>query len=285
MRTGRVSAAAAAVLLCLGALARAGETRAAVAGKDPNPHGPSVEECGLCHGPQAWIPARIGPRFDHAKSGFALEGAHSRTACRACHVSLEFSKAKPQTACVGCHQDVHQGELGQDCVRCHTARSFIDRARMARSHNTTRFPLSGVHLAVDCEDCHKPTAPGSQTFVNLRTGCVACHLNDYNGTTNPGHAAVGFPTDCVPCHSSVGWRPARVPDHDVDFFPIYSGTHRGRWTACSDCHVNASAYAQFECVQCHAHNNSAETASQHSGVAGYTYASQACYGCHPEGRK
>lgn len=251
----------------------------------PNPHGSYVEECGLCHSAAAWIPARISPKFDHAKFGFPLDGAHAQTACRACHASLDFSKVKPKSACLGCHEDVHQGEFGQDCARCHTARSFIDHARMARAHNITRFPLTGAHLATDCEACHRPGGQGHLNYVNLRIDCVACHLDDYNATTNPSHTAGNFSTDCTECHSPVSWRAARFPNHDALFFPIFSGAHRGKWTTCSECHVNPGNITQFECILCHAHSDSTNMANKHAGVSGYAFNSQACYGCHPDGKK
>ncbi len=287
MKTGswRRAARAAAVAVLGGALSWGAGALAEAPAQPPNPHGSYVEECSLCHRAEAWSPVRISPKFNHAKFGFPLDAAHAQTACRACHVSLDFSKVKPESSCVGCHEDAHQGELGQDCARCHTARSFIDRARMARAHNVTRFPLSGAHLAVDCEACHKPTAPGHLTYVDLRTDCDSCHLNDYNATTNPNHATANFSHDCAPCHSTVAWARARYTDHDPRYFPIYSGAHLGKWTTCADCHVNATDFSQFECILCHAHSNQAQTTSQHTGVSGFAYNSQACYSCHPRGRR
>ncbi|HEU4401803.1 MAG TPA: hypothetical protein VFT43_06830 [Candidatus Polarisedimenticolia bacterium] len=275
----------AAFLLLLLAPALAAPSRAADPGATTaNPHGAFVEDCALCHRADAWVPARISAKFNHARFGFPLEGAHARAECRACHASLDFSKEKPKTACVACHADVHQGELGADCARCHSARSFIDHARMVRAHQATRFPLTGAHLAADCEDCHRLAAQGHLTYVNLPSACESCHLNDYLATTNPNHVTGNIPRDCVQCHAPIAWVPARFANHDPLFFPIFSGTHRGRWTSCSDCHTNAGNYAQFECILCHAHDSATQMASNHSGVNGYQYNSQACYTCHPRGR-
>jgi Zn finger protein HypA/HybF involved in hydrogenase expression len=317
----------------------------------PNPHGRFKGECGLCHGAEGWTPAHISPRFNHAKFGFALDGAHAAAACRACHATLDFSQEKTQ--CVGCHQDVHQGELGADCARCHTPRSFIDRAAMVRAHQLTRFPLSGAHASLDCESCHPPAVPGHLQFVGTSPNCAGCHMPDYRATTTPDHVAANFPTTCQNCHSNIAWRPASFDhdrtafpltgahrstpclschgdgvyvgkstacvschqadyngttdpahsaagfstacqtchnttswagatfDHDGLYFPIYSGTHAGRWSACSDCHNSPSSYLQFTCFTCHAQ---ATTDSHHTGVSGYSYDSNACYRCHPKGR-
>jgi hypothetical protein len=228
---------------------------------------------------------------------------------------------------------VHRGELGIDCSRCHTPRSFIDRTRMTRRHVETRFPLNGTHLTLDCEDCHVPGARGINQFVNTPTDCVACHLEEYQSTSDPEHEQAGFPRECQLCHSTRSWIPARfnhsivppgsecsdchlddylatsrpnhqtagfpqqcevchsttrwVPasfrDHDSQFFPIYSGPHRGKWSGCDECHVNPGNFSEFSCLNCHEHRRS-EMDDKHSGVSGYVYESQACLGCHPDGR-
>jgi len=265
--------------------AEGAEPKAAGQEKTANPHGSFVEECSLCHSADAWTPARVSTKFKHAKFGFPLEGAHAQASCSSCHNSLEFAKVKVKSNCVSCHQDVHQGELGADCARCHSTRSFIDHSRMARAHQSTRFPLTGAHLTVDCRDCHIGAPQGHLTYVNLRTDCEACHLDDYQATTNPNHVAGNYPKDCLNCHSPVAWRPGRSVNHDALYFPIYSGVHRGRWSSCSDCHINPANNTQFECILCHKHDDPVETANKHVGVSGYQYNSQACYTCHPQGRK
>lgn len=250
----------------------------------PYPHGTYVEDCSLCHGSAGWTPARPSPKFDHAKY-FRLEGVHRTAPCTGCHSSLKFAEEKTKKDCVACHQDVHDGELGADCVRCHTARSFIDHGRMKRAHTLTRFPLVGAHSAADCDSCHQPAAQGHLRYANLRAECVGCHLPEYLATTNPNHQASGFPQDCNQCHFQNGWLPGRFPSHDPLFFPISSGTHRGKWTTCTDCHYQAGVYATFSCILCHAHDNATDMAGKHSGVSGYSYTSAACYNCHPTGRQ
>ncbi len=325
----RVRPTAAAALLLAGAAVLAPGTRA---DDEPEyPHGDFDGDCTVCHRDDGWTPIRLSPEFRHADGRFPLVGAHEIASCRACHRTLDFSKTDP--SCVACHADVHQGEFGTDCSRCHVPRTFIDRGAMVRRHGETRFPLRGVHLALDCDDCHRPAAQGRMQFVNTAVECVACHLaayqgttdpdheaagfptdcalchaptawdqgrfnhrlttrpcvdchlDDYQATTNPNHAALGFPTDCEACHTPTVWtRTADGFDHDGRYFPIYSGTHRGRWTACSDCHVNSSNFADFSCIQCHAHDDQASVASHHADVSGFSYGPQTCYTCHPTGR-
>jgi hypothetical protein len=120
----------------------------------------------------------------------------------------------------------------------------------------------------------------------LVTGaCADCHLDDYQGTTNPDHQASGFPTTCESCHRTTRWRDISGFDHDGLYFPIYSGKHRGRWSDCSDCHTVASNYSSFSCLGCHPHSDRQETDGHHREVGGYTYDSAACYSCHPRGRE
>jgi hypothetical protein len=323
-------------------------------GPADSPHGDFLADCTLCHSDDGWTPLEFGEEWDHAAiSGFPLAGAHAAADCMSCHRSLDFTE-HPPSDCVGCHQDVHLGELGTDCGRCHTARSFIDRALHLRMHRMSRFPLTGAHVTLDCERCHRPVAAGKHQWVGLPTvcegchrddfrrttdpdhealgfpmfcdechttrtweagplthpsevfpltgahrglncsechesddfraaptDCVGCHLDDYLGTTDPNHVVARFPTRCDECHTTVSWDAARF-DHDALYFPIYSGTHRGVWSACSDCHQSSTSFRDFTCLTCH---DRADTDEDHQGVPGYGYDSRLCLQCHPDGRQ
>ena len=400
-------------------------TRAAVAqDSTANPHGPLRMPCAECHSSASWRPAKISADFNHAKLGFPLVGAHVQASCRSCHAQLSFQGTPRQ--CAACHTDPHRGELGTGCERCHTSRSFIDRSLLVSAHQLTAFPLTGAHLAADCESCHLPGVQGKMTFVGVPadcynchrqnfatatnpdhggfptncvechstatwlganfnhqatrfpltgahlavacnvchadkvyagkstacaschqtdyntttdpahvpaqlasdcsqchttvswtgatfnhsttkfpltgahipldcnqchgdnvyagkgTTCVTCHLTDYNTTTNPQHQAAQFPTDCVACHTTVTWSGATF-NHDGPYFPIYSGTHQGKWTACTDCHTNPADFSTFTCIACHAHSNQTQVDSDHKSVKNYVYDSNACYQCHRNG--
>jgi hypothetical protein len=166
-----------------------------------NPHGPLTDTCVTCHGSEGWKPAKIAKSFDHAKFRFPLQGAHAQAACRACHLNLVFKEVGDR--CIQCHQDVHRGEFGDDCALCHTPASFIDRARMRRAHQQTRFPLTGAHAGADCEACHVLHA--NRMYVNTPTECVACHLQDYYATRDPNHVQDGISRDCAECHYTVSF--------------------------------------------------------------------------------
>jgi hypothetical protein len=78
-------------------------------------------KCESCHSDVTWKVAS----FDHAKTGFALIGYHTRVTCVACHPQ-SVNKVKVGKYCYDCHKrdDVHQGSLGTVCERCHKATGF-----------------------------------------------------------------------------------------------------------------------------------------------------------------
>ena len=194
-----------------------------------SPHGELALECRTCHKSEGWTPVAISKTFDHAKFGFVLAGAHQTATCRACHESLDFKGV--QTQCTACHLDIHRGELGADCGRCHTSRSFLDHDVMIRAHQLTRFPLVGSHLATDCTACHAPAGQGRLQFVSTNTDCVSCHQADYDRTTSPDHRATGYSTDCVNCHQVVPGFAGAFFSHVQ--FPL-TAVHAG--LPCTQCH-------------------------------------------------
>ena len=73
-------------------------------------------------------------RFDHTLTGYKQEGAHAGLKCRQCHqqkyivsdlrvlrqnIDLDRTFLGLDTRCLDCHKDRHQGQLKDDCTRCH----------------------------------------------------------------------------------------------------------------------------------------------------------------------
>ncbi|MBL8982717.1 MAG: hypothetical protein JNL26_11075, partial [Gemmatimonadetes bacterium] len=243
------------------------------------PHGPSniPTQCQSCHTTTAWQ----GAPYNHALTAFPLTGAHQAATCMDCHSDGVY-KGKPQT-CITCHNsdwsastNPHHAAAGfaTQCQTCHTT---VQWKGGTYNHNATAFPLTGAHVPEPCISCH-----ASKVYKGLPSTCVSCHLADYNATTNPRHAAASFPTTCVSCHTTTRWQGATF-NHDGSYFPIYSGKHRGKWSRCSDCHVNATNYKVFECILCHEHNNKTQVDNDHKGKSGYQYLSVKCLACHPKG--
>jgi hypothetical protein len=246
-------------------------SRAATRPPRTYPHGSFRQDCSLCHGSEAWKPARISRKFDHARFGFPLSGAHAATSCTSCHASLDFTRT--ERLCASCHEDPHRGEMGSDCARCHTARSFIDHSGMLRAHQLTRFPLTGSHASLECESCHRPGAQGHLQFLSAAAECESCHLEDYRNVRTPDHAAGGFPTDCQSCHSTWRWAGARF-DHARTTFPL-TGAHRA--VACASCHGDGVYRGKSaDCVSCHRSDYDGTSNPAHAGAGFGTQ----CATCH-----
>lgn len=238
-------------------------------------------DCARCHSANNWLVDNITTM--HFNSGFPLLGKHLSASCTDCHVSesaLRFERIGND--CATCHLEQylattspnHPGAgYSTSCTDCHSA-DGSDWSAQNISHDF--FPLTGGHDIGDCTQCHT-----GGTYSGLSQDCAGCHTDDYNATTNPNHAGLHFSTDCKSCHTtSPDWMPAEYGQHDADYFPIYSGKHKGEWVKCSDCHTNPANFSEFSCVVCHLNP---ETNNEHGGISGYTYSSTACLACHPTG--
>jgi len=237
------------------------------------PHGDYEGDCSLCHGVNGWLPLEPSADFDHANfgypDGFPLDGAHGQVACRACHLTLDFTRSPSE--CRECHQDIHRGELGMDCARCHNSRSFVSRAEMGRDHMLTRFPLTGAHRTLDCETCH--TLSRGNLVYSLPVECVSCHLPAYESATDPNHAGSGFSTACDQCHDTTSWAGSDF-DHNQTNFPL-TGSHQA--ATCQACHANGVyAGTPAECISCHQAAYDSTTDPDH-GQAGFA---ADCTLCH-----
>ena len=278
---------------------------AAARGQD-NPHGPTIGACSACHRPDGWTPVSISKTFRHAPATFPLEGAHAHTPCTACHRTLDF--ANTPTACASCHTDVHHGEFGTQCARCHTPRSFIDPPAMRRMHETTRFPLRGIHAVAACESGHLPSLPGQSAYVNRPTTCFGCHAAEYRQAKAPDHVASAFPQDCSQCHGLMTWQGAGF-NHATTGFPLTGahlavacagchgdGVYKGKPTACVSCHQadyaktsrppHAAAGFPTTCETCHSTANWTSATFDHNAtkfpLTG-AHLAVACNACHGDG--
>ncbi len=233
--------------------------------------GRAEDQCARCHSEhngENFVPTRWDvslDKFDHRKTGYALDGAHARLKCANCHAPEHI----PQTMrkdirmqdlkrtylglsrdCATCHQDEHRGQLGTSCERCHGSTRWKDVSRF--DHATAKFRLTGAHAKAPCEKCHQPVAmPGAAKPVVRFTGiafaqCSACHRDVHEDA---------FAAACASCHTDTGWKPARnTPvqfDHSKTKFPL-AGKHEG--LACGKCHQTAdfkAPVAHERCADCH----------------------------------
>ncbi len=203
--------------------------------------GRNGERCADCHTVERWSEAR----FDHdRKTDFPLRGAHRDAVCTACHKGKVDEKIE-DTRCIACHEsdDVHRGEQGEECARCHDEAGWGGKVRF--DHDFARFPLAGLHAGVACEACH-----ASGEFREAPVDCRACHEQE-----DMHKGALG--EDCATCHNPNGWAFWRF-DHDRQTDYPLDGAHEER--ACGDCHrtpVSRSADIALpvQCVECHAEDD------------------------------
>ena len=229
--------------------------------------------CQTCHTPTAWRPSV----FSHDKTSFPLTGAHRAVLCKDCHVNNRYSGLL--TNCVDCHRTnftqatnpnhVTAG-LPQACAQCHTTIAWIPASF---DHSATRFSLTGKHTSTQCQACHV-----NSNYQLIYTDCYQCHQSDFARPTNPNHVIPSFSHQCQTCHTTTAWTPSTF-NHDTQYFKIYSGRHRGRWTQCTQCHANPGSYKDFTCISCHEHAQS-DTDGHHRNVNGYVYSATSCYNCH-----
>lgn len=133
-------------------------------------------DCSACHLSESWEPAT----FDHNRSNFPLDGAHSTVDCEACHTSGQF--AGPSTQCVACHADpdFHFGVFNTNCAECHSTTAWIP-ANFNLSHPEPRVDEEGTginHGYTTCCTCH-PSTVRSYT-------CLECHSDNQGGEGDEG---------------------------------------------------------------------------------------------------
>jgi hypothetical protein len=262
-------------------------------------HGRSTRgiDCATCHTPDGWQvrgELRTAAGFDHDLTGFPLRAGHLRAACVQCH----DGKEELSRECASCHVDEHRGKLGKSCDSCHTPVSFR-RTDAFALHSRSRLPLTGMHVLVDCADCHRRIS--TQGYANTPAQCFACHEDDYRRPdVHPVHDGSGgspaLPRDCAECHRTDAFAPAvvnadrfllpqssalsfDVRAHDRRFV-ISRGSHRG--APCASCHVDEKVREPrvVRCTGCHAHGK-AILKAQHPGLG--TPGDGSCLGCHAGG--
>jgi len=193
------------------------------------------EKCQDCHNQKSWAESS----FDHdTKTEFALNGAHKKASCQACHQS-DVEGEKTDKACYSCHKhkDVHKGQEGKECDNCHNDSSWwLEDVRY--DHELTEFPLIGQHAVIGCESCHLSSA-----FKDAKSACNDCHQQD-----DVHEQALG--TECNLCHNSNDWLIWSF-DHAKTDFKI-EGAHEE--LHCHSCHfktLEKNRKKKSRCIDCH----------------------------------
>lgn len=242
-------------------------------------------DCAQCHSEHNgenfqlihWEPSLEA--FDHAKTGYVLEGKHAGLACNKCHVPEHVSEAERRAIqmkdlrgtylglsrdCRSCHTDPHRGQLGPNCSQCHNVLDWKQTSQF--DHSKTRFSLTGAHARVACAKCHTPSGPGGAVrFAGVPFDkCTDCHTDPHRGA---------FPQRCESCHNTSAWKQVQLAgkfDHSKTDYPLlgkhaqvgcvhchHSGDFKKplAFQKCSDCHTPDPHGGQFldraECSACH----------------------------------
>ena len=192
------------------------------------------EKCESCHSEKTWAKQK----FDHDKTDFKLRGKHVQVDCTSCH-KTHIYKTKLKTDCYSCHKidDVHKGEQGKECNKCHDEKGW--RKGVKFEHDITRFPLIGLHATVPCEECHL-----SNNYKDASIECNSCHKSD---DTHKGKLGV----NCQLCHSPNSWNIWRFDHNKQSKFKI-DGAHTK--VHCHSCHATAVDKIESKpraCIACH----------------------------------
>ena len=283
-------------------------------------------------------------RFSHDKTGFPLAGRHRAVACATCHrgpasarptdrmdaagangavprgaaitlVSARQQATQPATSplifkgigkdCASCHADVHLGQLGTACQRCHGPESFRIAGFKHTGPKASSF-FQGTHATLVCRACHKPeqaqfpAATGVATrYVGMGTRCSTCHADN---DTHRG--ALG--KECESCHQVSAWKSASRAFHKAGLFPLEgrhlavacgschtNGVTKGTPTGCYDCHWVRRQDDRYQtrlgvqCEQCHRPSGWVPVQWNHGATTGFqlSLAHQVlrCDNCHKDG--
>lgn len=254
--------------------------------------------CSQCHSETGWRSIDM-QSFDHGRTRYALESAHRRTRCEACHPTGLTEPIARFENCTDCHGDHHLGQFasrpaGEECDSCHDLEGFRPARFSSSAHQDSSYPLAGAHLAVACDACHLPldsqqiqsllrsaeaqsrdfTGQAVHRYTFPSTQCTVCHANPHEESL----ARLMLEEDCLTCHEIAGWR--RIDfDHERTEYSLVDGHRRA---GCLDCHRVSSPTEESlrlifdgvsqDCVVCHQDPHFGQFAGEEDQAI--------CTGCH-----
>jgi hypothetical protein len=227
-----------------------------------DPHrGAFKQKCEDCHTTAGW--KKIAPQFefDHSKTKFPLLGGHAKVSCVACHVGGDFKRALPFANCKDCHKDIHSGQFESrpkqgECAECHTVENWKPSLFGVKEHATSKYPLQGKHIIVECAKCHTPDGKETQYKIKF-ANCADCHKDVHDNQ----FAARPFNNRCETCHTAADFHRSlyTIAMHRNSRFPL-SGAHAA--VPCANCHAVGKThradnilpfrFADTSCTACHA---------------------------------
>ena len=224
-----------------------------------DPHGGQFDvggapsDCRACHSARHFDPPKFGAA-EHARTAFALDGAHASAECAACHErpSPTAPRAFVGTSreCADCHASPHAvgfAPLSTSCADCHDTRAFRPATSFDHGASTT-FALQGAHARAECEACHDRDAKFARPDRTLgliagaigersATRCDSCHA-DVHGTAFDERVpeVIQGRVGCARCHDEQSFSPALAGsfDHGLHAALPLEGAHAAQ--ACAVCH-------------------------------------------------
>jgi len=170
-------------------------------------------DCTSCHDAGKWT---VTPGFDHDTTAYPLTNRHAEVKCDKCHLAARLAPKQDREghlipvyrpvrheSCTSCHDDVHKGQFGGTCTKCHSTAGWkqIDKNRF--DHDQTRYPLRGKHAAIKCAGCHRDFSTPALKKPAYQT-CGTCHQDVHNRTAT----FAGLTVDCDKCHGLSGFSPS-----------------------------------------------------------------------------
>ena len=163
---------------------------------EEDPHEGSLGTlCENCHTEVTWQDPIF---FDHDLTPFPLLGTHNENECEDCHKTQVFTDV--DNSCASCHSDddPHRGNFTGRCDACHNPVAWD---LWTFDHNLrTDFELSGAHVSVACNDCHRSALNKMKT---ISRSCGSCHRPDDIHDNE-------FGADCGRCHSADSFKEVRT---------------------------------------------------------------------------
>ncbi|HTQ58810.1 MAG TPA: hypothetical protein VMI32_01195 [Candidatus Solibacter sp.] len=159
----------------------------------------------------------------------------------------------------------HGASLKIPCENCHNVAAWRPIREVPEfDHNTTKYPLRGMHEKVKCTSCH-----ANPVFTDVGENCQDCHSDVHQRKMG---------SDCASCHIVSGWKvlTKQLRDHQ-NRFPLF-GAHAS--VPCEECHKSA-AVGQYQglstlCISCHQKDYQSATNPNHA-ASGFPTTCETCH--------
>ena len=191
------------------------------------------DKCENCHSEKSWKKTK----FDHSKTDYELKLSHEKVFCLDCHPNQNYKDTPTQ--CNYCHQlqDVHEGQLGTKCDKCHQSGKW--NKNHFKHDKVSKFKLKNLHKTTSCFSCHV----NGNYKKELKSKCVSCHIGDdiHNGI---------YGKKCNNCHSDKEWKNGKFNHNKKSDFKLEFVHKEVKCQSCHQTKINLDE-ARSLCFDCH----------------------------------